>query len=46
MLPRYIARELKTEVINKLFKPKSEEKNESNPHNFHSLYVRKHSDVR
>ncbi|XP_040037275.2 adenylate cyclase type 2 [Gasterosteus aculeatus] len=45
VLPRYIARELKTEVINKLFKPKSEEKNESNPHNFHSLYVRKHSDV-
>ncbi|KAM8898146.1 adenylate cyclase type 2 [Spinachia spinachia] len=44
VLPRYIARELKTEFINKLFKPKSKKKTESS-HNFHSLYVRKHSDV-
>ncbi|XP_037335724.2 adenylate cyclase type 4-like [Pungitius pungitius] len=41
VLPRYIARELKTEVINKLFKPKDKEEKKS----FHSLYVRKHSDV-
>lgn len=52
VLPRYIAMELKTEVINKLFKPKSEEKKETNSHNshsshnFYSLYVRKHNDVR
>ncbi|XP_068584387.1 adenylate cyclase type 2-like [Cebidichthys violaceus] len=54
VLPRYIAMELKTEVIKKLFKPKSEEKNDAdgdksrasrNSHNFHSLYVRKHNDV-
>ncbi|KAM6894270.1 adenylate cyclase type 2 [Lycodopsis pacificus] len=50
VLPRYIAMELKTEVINKLFKPKSEEKEETNSHNshnshFYSLYVRKHNDV-
>ncbi|KAK9524963.1 hypothetical protein VZT92_017319 [Zoarces viviparus] len=48
VLPRYIAMELKTEVINKLFKPKSEEKKETNSHNshnFYSLYVRKHNDV-
>ncbi|XP_068443810.1 adenylate cyclase type 2-like [Clinocottus analis] len=45
VLPRYIAMELKTEVINKLFKPQSEGKKESHRHNFHSLYVRKHNDV-
>ncbi|XP_030609482.1 adenylate cyclase type 2-like [Archocentrus centrarchus] len=45
VLPRYIAMELKTEVINKLSKHKSNDENQSNPHNFHSLYVRKHSNV-
>uniref|UniRef100_A0A8C3ACL4 adenylate cyclase n=1 Tax=Cyclopterus lumpus TaxID=8103 RepID=A0A8C3ACL4_CYCLU len=45
VLPRYIAMELKTEVINKLFKSKSEVKCESNHHNFHSLYIRRHNDV-
>ncbi|XP_029310663.1 adenylate cyclase type 4 [Cottoperca gobio] len=45
VLPRYIAMELKTEVINRLFKPESDKKNKSNSHNFHSLYVRKHRDV-
>ncbi|XP_054456918.1 adenylate cyclase type 2-like isoform X2 [Anoplopoma fimbria] len=46
VLPRYIAMELKTEVINKLFKPKSDgEKKESNTNNFYSLYIRKHNDV-
>ncbi|XP_037613957.1 adenylate cyclase type 4-like [Sebastes umbrosus] len=45
VLPRYIAMELKTEVIKKLFKQKTVEESESNTHNFHSLYVRKHKDV-
>ncbi|XP_010789918.1 adenylate cyclase type 4-like [Notothenia coriiceps] len=45
VLPRYIAMELKTEVIKKLFKPETEKKNENNPHNFYSLYVRKHRDI-
>ncbi|KAK5848238.1 hypothetical protein PBY51_005870 [Eleginops maclovinus] len=45
VLPRYIAMELKTEVIKKLFKPEKEKNNETNPHNFYSLYVRKHRDV-
>ncbi|XP_073330521.1 adenylate cyclase type 4-like [Pagrus major] len=45
VLPRYIAMELKTEVIKRLSKPKSKEENESNFHNFHSLYIRKHKDV-
>ncbi|KAI3376219.1 hypothetical protein L3Q82_016733 [Scortum barcoo] len=44
VLPRYIAMELKTEVINRLFKPKSDKENESN-HNFHSFYIRQHKDV-
>ncbi|TDG99549.1 hypothetical protein EPR50_G00195420 [Perca flavescens] len=44
VLPRYIAMELKTEVIKKLFKPKCDDE-ESNSNNFHSLYVRKHKDV-
>lgn len=46
MLPRYIAMELKSEVIKRLSKPESKEKNESNRHNFHSLYIRQHKDVR
>ncbi|XP_044038997.1 adenylate cyclase type 4-like isoform X2 [Siniperca chuatsi] len=45
VLPRYIAMELKTEVIKRLSKPKSDEGNESNFNNFHSLYIRKHKDV-
>lgn len=52
VLPRYIAMELKTEVIKRLTKPKSDEKKESSflqPQrrpDFHSLYVRQHKDVR
>lgn len=46
VLPRYIAMELKSEVIKRLSKPESKEKNESNGHNFHSLYIRQHKDVR
>ncbi|TNN53412.1 Adenylate cyclase type 4 [Liparis tanakae] len=45
VLPRYIAMELKTEVINKLFKPTGEGTGESIRHNFHSLYIRRHNDV-
>ncbi|XP_060922325.1 adenylate cyclase type 4-like [Limanda limanda] len=45
VLPRYIAMELKTEVINRLSKPKGDKGNESNFHNFHSLYIRQHKDV-
>lgn len=49
VLPRYIAVELKTEVIKRLSKPKSRvdssKENESN-YNFHSFYIRKHKDVR
>ncbi|KAM9335518.1 adenylate cyclase type 4 [Symphorus nematophorus] len=45
VLPRYIAMELKTEVIKRLSKPKSDEENETNFHNFHSLYIRQHKDV-
>ncbi|XP_038587046.1 adenylate cyclase type 2-like [Micropterus salmoides] len=51
VLPRYIAMELKTEVIKRLTKPKSDEKKESSflqPQrrpDFHSLYVRQHKDV-
>ncbi|XP_049922381.1 adenylate cyclase type 4-like [Epinephelus moara] len=45
ILPRYIAIELKTEVIKRLVKPKGDEENESKSHNFHSLYIRKHRDV-
>ncbi|KAF3697720.1 Adenylate cyclase type 2 [Channa argus] len=45
VLPRYIAVELKTEVIKRLSKPKSNKENESNFNNFHSLYVRQHKDV-
>uniref|UniRef100_A0A665V8M2 adenylate cyclase n=1 Tax=Echeneis naucrates TaxID=173247 RepID=A0A665V8M2_ECHNA len=45
VLPLYIARELKTEVIKRLSKPKSSTGNESQFHNFHSLYIRKHKDV-
>ncbi|XP_031160113.1 adenylate cyclase type 4-like [Sander lucioperca] len=45
VLPRYIAMELKTEVIKKLFKAKCDDDKESNSNNFHSLYVRKHKDV-
>uniref|UniRef100_A0A671W129 adenylate cyclase n=1 Tax=Sparus aurata TaxID=8175 RepID=A0A671W129_SPAAU len=45
VLPRYIAMELKTEVIKRLSKPTSKEENESSFHNFHSLYIRQHKDV-
>ncbi|XP_069564084.1 adenylate cyclase type 2-like [Brachyistius frenatus] len=45
VLPRYIAMELKTEVIKRLSKPKSDRENLSNFHNFHSLYIRQHKDV-
>uniref|UniRef100_A0A8D3AUB9 Adenylate cyclase type 4 n=1 Tax=Scophthalmus maximus TaxID=52904 RepID=A0A8D3AUB9_SCOMX len=45
VLPRYIAMELKTEVIKRLSKPKGDKENESNFHNFHSLYIRRHKDV-
>ncbi|XP_069374778.1 adenylate cyclase type 4-like [Paralichthys olivaceus] len=45
VLPRYIAMELKTEVIKRLSKPESDKENESNFHNFHSLYIRQHKDV-
>uniref|UniRef100_A0A674MF26 adenylate cyclase n=1 Tax=Takifugu rubripes TaxID=31033 RepID=A0A674MF26_TAKRU len=45
VLPRYIAMELKSEVIKRLSKSESKEKNESNGHNFHSLYIRQHKDV-
>ncbi|XP_061816841.1 adenylate cyclase type 2-like [Nerophis lumbriciformis] len=43
VLPRYIAIELKTELINRLTKPRSDD--EKNKHNFHSLYIRQHKDV-
>ncbi|KAF7653561.1 hypothetical protein LDENG_00081390 [Lucifuga dentata] len=45
VLPRYIARELKTEVIKRLSKSKDSEGSRHNFHNFHSLYIRKHKDV-
>ncbi|PWA19845.1 hypothetical protein CCH79_00015851 [Gambusia affinis] len=46
VLPRYIAVELKSEVIRRLSKPKSDEAKETSNHpNFHSLYVRQHRDV-
>lgn len=45
VLPRYIAMELKTEVIKRLSKPNSDKENESSFHNFHSLYIRQHKDV-
>ncbi|XP_035530834.1 adenylate cyclase type 2-like [Morone saxatilis] len=45
VLPRYIAVELKSEVIKRLSKPKSDKENESNSNNFHSLYIRQHKDV-
>ncbi|TKS93118.1 Adenylate cyclase type 2 [Collichthys lucidus] len=45
VLPRYIAMELKTEVIKRLSKPKSDQESESKTHNFHSLYIRQHKDV-
>uniref|UniRef100_A0A672G4L2 adenylate cyclase n=1 Tax=Salarias fasciatus TaxID=181472 RepID=A0A672G4L2_SALFA len=45
VLPRYIAVELKTEVIKRLSEPKDREENESNFHNFHSLFIRQHKDV-
>ncbi|XP_077399485.1 adenylate cyclase type 2 [Vanacampus margaritifer] len=44
VLPRYIAIELKTDVINRLTKPKGE-KQSKNFHNFHSFYIRQHKDV-
>ncbi|KAM6908990.1 adenylate cyclase type 4 [Xenentodon cancila] len=42
VLPRYIAVELKTEVIKRLSKPKTDKKND---YNFHSFYIRQHKDV-
>ncbi|KAM9424582.1 adenylate cyclase type 2 isoform 1-T2 [Pholidichthys leucotaenia] len=45
VLPRYIAVELKTEVIKRLCKPKGDKENDSNTHNFHSLYIHQHRDV-
>lgn len=45
VLPRYIAMELKTEVIKRLSKPGGSEENGHNFHNFHSLYIRQHKDV-
>uniref|UniRef100_A0A8C7Z0Q1 adenylate cyclase n=1 Tax=Oryzias sinensis TaxID=183150 RepID=A0A8C7Z0Q1_9TELE len=45
VLPRYIAMELKTEVIRKLSKPKSDKETASTIQNFQSLYIRKHKDV-
>ncbi|XP_061566235.1 adenylate cyclase type 4-like [Cololabis saira] len=45
VLPRYIAVELKTEVIKRLSKPKTDKGNEPNFNNFHSLYIRQHKDV-
>uniref|UniRef100_A0A8C4GEC8 adenylate cyclase n=1 Tax=Dicentrarchus labrax TaxID=13489 RepID=A0A8C4GEC8_DICLA len=45
VLPRYIAVELKSEVIKRLSKPMSDKENESNFNNFHSLYIRQHKDV-
>ncbi|KAK0143743.1 Adenylate cyclase type 2 [Merluccius polli] len=45
VLPRYIAIELKTEVVNRLSKPKASQGALHNFHNFHSLYVRQHKDV-
>ncbi|XP_036407013.1 adenylate cyclase type 4-like [Megalops cyprinoides] len=41
VLPRYIAVELKTEVIKRL----SEKQPRKETHNFHSLYIRQHKDV-
>lgn len=47
VLPKYIAVELKGEVIKNLTKPKSNKEDEpKNSHNFHSLFVRQHKDVR
>ncbi|XP_044196978.1 adenylate cyclase type 2-like [Thunnus albacares] len=45
VLPRCIAVKLKTEVIKRLSKPKSDKENEHNFHNFHSLYIQQHKDV-
>ncbi|KAM4612139.1 adenylate cyclase type 2 [Polymixia lowei] len=45
VLPRYIAVELKTEVIKRLSKPKGSDVNGHSFHNFHSLYIRQHKDV-
>ncbi|KAG7495822.1 adenylate cyclase type 4-like [Solea senegalensis] len=45
VLPRYLAMELRTEVIKRLIKPKSDKGKESNVNNFHSLYIRQHKDV-
>ncbi|KAK2862890.1 hypothetical protein Q5P01_002423 [Channa striata] len=42
VLPRYIAVELKTEVIKRLSETKTKDKKETS---FHSLYIRQHKDV-
>ncbi|XP_059932955.1 adenylate cyclase type 2-like [Gadus macrocephalus] len=45
VLPRYIALELKTEVVKRLSKPKACQGDTNTSNNFHSLYVRQHKDV-
>ncbi|KAM9717104.1 adenylate cyclase type 4 isoform 1-T2 [Menidia menidia] len=45
VLPRYIAVEIKTQVIKRLSEPKTDKGKETNPNNFHSLYIRQHKDV-
>jgi hypothetical protein len=46
VLPRYIALELKTEVVKRLSKPEACQGDTNTSNNFHSLYVRQHKDVR
>ncbi|XP_046872296.1 adenylate cyclase type 4-like isoform X1 [Hypomesus transpacificus] len=43
VLPRYIAVELKQEVVKRLSENRRSEA--SSPHNFHSFYIRQHKDV-
>ncbi|CAL8377608.1 unnamed protein product [Gadus morhua 'NCC'] len=45
VLPRYIALELKTEVVKRLSKPEACQGDTNTSNNFHSLYVRQHKDV-
>ncbi|XP_017292989.1 adenylate cyclase type 4 isoform X2 [Kryptolebias marmoratus] len=45
VLPRYIAVQLKEEVIKKLSKSKGQKDNETSLSNFHSLYVENHKNV-
>ena len=46
VLPRYIALELKTELVKHLSKPTARPGDPHTSNNFHSLYVRQHKDVR